>query len=105
MYRRIARFCNNLILTRFNRPVNQFALHILPHMDKGWSTREIAEFKQEKLYSEGEIRRFETFATMELSNIYEACNTCINAAAMSASAYHMALDYLNPLNSQDIAYA
>lgn len=83
----------------------EFALNILPYVNDVWSARQIAGSWKGHPYSEGRIRCFEAFMTMDMSNIYEACNICINAATLSASAYHMILGNLNPIYSEDIALA
>jgi hypothetical protein len=94
----------NYTLFKIWTPFLDYALNILPHLLDGSSVRQIAVYKKKNPYSEGDICRFESFVAMEISDIYKACNLCIGAATLSAYAYCRASSYLNPINSQDIAY-
>jgi hypothetical protein len=67
--------------------------------------RQISVASFEDPYSEARIRCFEAFSTMDPCDFYHAYNQCIEAATLSASAYHCASKCLNLLNHQDIAYA
>jgi hypothetical protein len=89
---------------RIYEPFLEFVLHILPHLMNGSTVRQAAEFKGESLCHEGDICRFEAFATMDISMIYKGCKKCIEAATISAHNYYSLFKYPGPLEHQDITY-
>jgi hypothetical protein len=86
-------------------PLVDFALHIRPYLKNGRTVRQISVASFGNPYSEFRIRCFEAFSIMDPCDLDQAYNQCIEAATLSAMAYHSASKCLNPLNHQDIAYA
>jgi hypothetical protein len=86
-------------------PLVDFALHIRPCLENGRAVRQISVASFGNPYREVRIRYFEAFSTMDPCEFDQAYNQCIEAATLSAMAYHSASKCLNLLNHQDIAYA
>jgi hypothetical protein len=86
-------------------PLVDFAPHIRPYLKSGRTVRQISVASFGNPYSEFRIRCFEAFSIMDPCDFDQAYNQCIEAATLSAMAYHSASKCLNPLNHQDIAYA
>jgi hypothetical protein len=70
-----------------NRPFLDYVLHILPRVRDGAAIRDVARDAQGSPRHDADIHIFQAISGMHESEIWQACQRCIEAAVQSTIAF------------------
>jgi len=88
----------------YNRPFLDYALHIMPHVKKGFSARDVALDVNGRPREEADIRTFEAIALMSEDELWQGCRRCVEAARQRITAFDGVLGRLIITNIHGAAH-